>query len=546
MNRPNVLLVLVDALRFDQIADEERRRRIAPTLDRLVARGLLVPVTTNSHTTKFAMPSLFSQSYPLDHGGYNEGIAARPRSFVEVLRDAGYHTIGAFSHDLNGPTANYERGFDDFNVVYDRRLAMRNYIEHVLSYHVARWQSGEIDTEAATTILQRDFAGVVAHCAENWHRPSSASARPILRLNGRRWIRRFTAERELIECEPETVLHKLVTIPAHFYADFAGRRGPDATIRWRLRWGTLVARLQRLLRRMSWYHFQLLPYRVPAIAGEMLSLVRRQIEAARTPWFAYVHLMDVHDARQVNRPLNLIGKLLRFGRACDRARRDSDISVPYGTDLALRYVDHELARLLDKLQQRGVLDNTLIVVTADHGNGWDGARDSSLAMDFGFRTHYEHLNVPLIIVPPKTAELLDDREKATGLFDSMSVSATILDLLAIDPDPQFKGESIFRRGREYVVSENSGRGNCDLQQRDLYFTVTSATHKLMAVLEGNQLTAQRLYDLADDPRELVNIIDHEGAHAHVDRLLDALVEMRRDLLTARGAVRAAASVHAIE
>lgn len=126
MNRPNVLLVLVDALRFDQIADEERRRRIAPTLDRLVARGLLVPVTTNSHTTKFAMPSLFSQSYPLDFGGYNEGIATRPRSFVEVLRDAGYHTIGAFSHDLNGPTANYERGFDDFNVVYDRRLAMRN------------------------------------------------------------------------------------------------------------------------------------------------------------------------------------------------------------------------------------------------------------------------------------------------------------------------------------------------------------------------------------------------------------------------------------
>jgi PAS domain-containing protein len=538
-------MVLVDALRFDQIADEARRSRVAPTLDRLVTHGLLARVTTNSHTTKFAMPSLFSQSYPLDYGGYNEGIAARPRSFVEVLRDNGYHTIGAFSHDLNGPTANYERGFDDFNVVYDRRLAIRNYIEHVLSYHVSRWQSGDLDTEAATKIIQNGFAKVIAHCAENWHRPSGVSARPILRRNRERWSRRFAAELALIKREPETVLHKLVTIPAHFYADFAGRRGPDATMRWRMRGGTVVARLQRQLRRLSWYQFQLLPYRVPAVAGEMLSLVCRQIEAARAPWFAYVHLMDVHDARQVNRPLNLIGKLLRFGRTCRRARLSSDVPVPFGTDLALRYVDHEMARLLRQLERGGMLDNTLIMVTADHGNGWDGARDSNLAADFGFRTHYDHLNVPLIIAPPKTSGPID-REQAAGLFDSMSVSATILDLLAIDTDPRFKGASIFRHGREHVISENSGRGNCDPQHRDLYFTVTSSTHKLMAILEGNRLKAQRLYDLVDDSRELVNIIDRDGSGEHVNRLLGALVEARRELLKARGAVPASSCSDAPE
>ena len=119
--KPNVLFVLIDAMRFDQIDNPERRQSLAPTLASLIERGLMVRIVANSHSTKFAMPSLFTQTYPLDHGGYNTGIGTRPRSLVEVLQANGYETIGVVSPDLNGPTENFERGFDHFHVIYDHR-----------------------------------------------------------------------------------------------------------------------------------------------------------------------------------------------------------------------------------------------------------------------------------------------------------------------------------------------------------------------------------------------------------------------------------------
>ncbi len=39
----------------------------------------------NGQTTQFVPPSIFTQTYPLDHGGYNNGIRGRPQSFEEQL-----------------------------------------------------------------------------------------------------------------------------------------------------------------------------------------------------------------------------------------------------------------------------------------------------------------------------------------------------------------------------------------------------------------------------------------------------------------------------
>ena len=36
---------------------------------------------TNGHTTKFVMPSLITQTFPLDFDGYNKVIKNRPKSF---------------------------------------------------------------------------------------------------------------------------------------------------------------------------------------------------------------------------------------------------------------------------------------------------------------------------------------------------------------------------------------------------------------------------------------------------------------------------------
>ena len=46
-----------------------------------------------------------------------------------------------------------------------------------------------------------------------------------------------------------------------------------------------------------------------------------------------------------------------------------------------------------------MLNNTIFYLFGDHGMGWDNKRDKSLMNNLGVRTHYEHIEVPLIISP---------------------------------------------------------------------------------------------------------------------------------------------------
>jgi hypothetical protein len=60
------------------------------------------------------------------------------------------------------------------------------------------------------------------------------------------------------------------------------------------------------------------------------------------------------------------------------------------------YMDHELGRLLQALKERGLLDNAVLILTADHGQNL--AENGDLAFSHGFGVHNEVMQVPLIVV----------------------------------------------------------------------------------------------------------------------------------------------------
>jgi arylsulfatase A-like enzyme len=116
----------------------------------------------------------------------------------------------------------------------------------------------------------------------------------------------------------------------------------------------------------------------------------------------------------------------------------------------------------------------------------------------------------------------------------MSMAATLLDELGLPAHPSFLGQSIYQPGREAVVVESAGRGSCDLQHRDLCFTIVTEDHKLMVRLKDSNLRPERFYDLNKDPFELDNIVDTPSVKPVMDALLRHLVERRADILTMRG------------
>ena len=65
-------------------------------------------------------------------------------------------------------------------------------------------------------------------------------------------------------------------------------------------------------------------------------------------------------------------------------------------DLSLIYLDSEFGKFFKRLKKRKMLSNTTFYLFGDHGMA-DNKRDKSLMNNLGVRTHYEHIEVPLII-----------------------------------------------------------------------------------------------------------------------------------------------------
>ena len=107
----NAVFFVIDCLRYDVLATPKWLRALAPNLAALVERGALRQVVANTQSTQFVTPCLYSATYPLDHGGYNNGIRDRPDSYAECLRDAGYQTHMAVTCNALGLSLGYERGF---------------------------------------------------------------------------------------------------------------------------------------------------------------------------------------------------------------------------------------------------------------------------------------------------------------------------------------------------------------------------------------------------------------------------------------------------
>ncbi len=97
-----------------------------------------------------------------------------------------------------------------------------------------------------------------------------------------------------------------------------------------------------------------------------------------------------------------------------------------GYDAEIAYVDAEIGRLLAALTDRGLKSKTLIVLTADHGEGLNDHGEQS----HGIFLYEEEIRVPLVIsLPPHLPAGLRVRQTVR----TVDIMPTILDLIRIDP-----------------------------------------------------------------------------------------------------------------
>lgn len=182
------------------------------------------------------------------------------------------------------------------------------------------------------------------------------------------------------------------------------------------------------------------------VNGSVLSWLDRQ-ESDR-PFFAFLNLFDAHEPYYPPAPTGFAfgSPDARYWWDWTRPERlsEADLTDLRDTyDSCILHLDFRLGELLNELDRRGLLDNTLLVVTADHGEMLGEQRPDLLGHDTNL--YYPALNVPLVFHFPKRFPGGLRPDAPVSLVD---VAHTVLDIVDDGTPTEFSGASLlpFLRG----------------------------------------------------------------------------------------------------
>ena len=119
----NVLFIVVDTLRADRLGSYGYERDTSPGLDRLAESGVRFARTlAQSSWTKASMASLWTGLLPARTGitRFDHVVPEEALMPAEVLREAGFQTIGLYRNGWVAPTFGFDQGFD----VYQRPIPL--------------------------------------------------------------------------------------------------------------------------------------------------------------------------------------------------------------------------------------------------------------------------------------------------------------------------------------------------------------------------------------------------------------------------------------
>jgi arylsulfatase A-like enzyme len=356
MNRPNILFVVLDACRLDKL------RSHAPTIVSLSESNLWfekaiapAPWTIPSHA------SLFTGEYPHQHGTHSPNHGVDPSPLVTALQNDGYNCYGVSGNGFVAHETGFDEPFDEFQFTADKYqifsdgIAIGQYLKQYGQQHptAPRWQR---------------YRSLVGAACRNDH--------PI---------------RSLLN---------------------VGAAGLDQTVG---RLGVTESIPHPLFNSDNSYSYD--PRRHTA---RIESILEHESTSDR-PFFLFTNYMDTH------RPYMPPEKWQReqFGRSLsynELRRLNETVAHPWtyidrytsnqidSEDVelvrelyagAVRSVDEEVSNLIELLERKGLREETLVVVTADHGENL-GETDRMGRNRMGHEASMSDnvLRVPLLIAHP--------------------------------------------------------------------------------------------------------------------------------------------------
>jgi arylsulfatase A-like enzyme len=442
---PHIVLVIMDSVAAKRCSVYGHQRRTTPGLERLAGEGVLYRhCFSPSSWTLPSHVSLFSGLYPRDHGCNIRGGAVFPNNYytlAEILRGAGYRTIGISSNGFMSRDFNFNCGFDEFY---------------------------EMGTLFNTDRFRR--------------------MRRAIRIHRRKYIKTDLAEVAYIL--RESLNHKYYSYPFKHLVDRIYRKS-----------------LGNILRKSSY------------ATERALRLAKRMLKKyQQRPNFIFINFMEAHVSYNPPR---------KYHNIITMNRDEADLSqLLHEQEIA--YLDDRLSDLYTFLKKLGLAEQTLFIVTSDHG---DGFGEHGL---FGhvFGAYNELVHIPLIVKYPAAFGLQGESRDLVQLHDLFT---TLLEVAGSPvPGPE-SSRSLLSETRAFALVENletafaiprtmrqKGPNSWVPQSlQPCLALVDRDLHKLIYWADGRR----ELYDLKGDYGETLNLEQHPAYRSKADLLERKLAEL---------------------
>lgn len=454
-DRPNVILIVLDATRADHLSCYGYRRVTTPNLDAFARKATrYTHAWAGSTWTLPSIATLFTGVWPGKHGANRRHpfLDTELPTLAELLASAGYDTYGVSNNSWISSATGFARGFRRFDKV---------------------WQL----LQDGTDVLSDRMVGVFSH--------DRFGAKDLAKS-----VARGNPFKNLLNT---------------FYGRVLYKRGDSG-----------AAKVNRLVG--SW----LKERRTTDPAGIFLHYLEPHLPFhPPQPWKGRFLPSGVNEER-ANR-VNLDAWAYLAGRAEMTAEDFEIFAALY--DAEISYLDHRLGELFGMLDDRGLFDDSLIVVTADHG---ENLGEHGL-LDHQYSIHEPLLNVPFLVKGPGSG----GGRVSNALVQSFDAFATFVraagaeDPAAAERDaiplPSPEGRARTHLFAEYLQPQPDPKvlearfPGFDASPWDRALTAArNERHKYVLSSRGEE----ELFDLQRDPEERVNVLDEEPDAA--DELREAL------------------------
>jgi arylsulfatase A-like enzyme len=360
---PNIILVVCDTLGAKHMSIHGYERRTTPYIERMTEDGGFVVYHRCLSPASWTIPShvsFFTGLYPKEHriGDDHVCLPDNMCCLAEILKYLGYSTFGVTSNGLVSGLLNFHKGFDEFYEMW-HFFNSRNFFEINQAFGLSK---KDVKAELGRFLT-------------------------LLRLSSSRGDYTFLLKKFL-----DTFYKKINGINAIL------KKSARATLR-------TIDTAKKIINTKN----------------------------AENPFFLFLNIMETHN--QYNPPSNINA----FKRISPEARNDAlkkydwhhyarspfsaetfeILNILY--DREVLFLDSVLWDFYSFLKSRAVLDNTLLIITSDHGEllGEHGQ------FNHVFTLYNELLHVPLLIRYPNDFSLKGERNSLVQLHD---IFATIADV----------------------------------------------------------------------------------------------------------------------